>query len=91
MNSAFRMISFRGFSFLLLLFFAMPMKYMAGQEIFVKLLGMPHGILFLLYVAMALFISSKQKWDFQITLEVIFASVIPFATFYIDRKYLRQI
>jgi len=90
MNSIrlFRIISFlEGLSYILLLFVAVPMKYMAGEAGLVKSLGMPHGILFVLYVFLALFIRSKMKWKFVTTVLVLVASLLPFGTFYIDRKY----
>ena len=49
MINAFRLVSlFEGISYLLLLFIAVPIKYFQGNESFVKILGMPHGILFII-------------------------------------------
>ncbi len=45
-----------GTSYLLLLFIATPLKYLAENETYVKLLGMPHGILFIAYVLFAFMI-----------------------------------
>lgn len=85
----FRLISFlEGLSFILLLFFAMPMKYMAGNPSFVKLLGMPHGVLFLLYIMLAISLSIEKEWGVKISLLVLLASVVPFGTFYMDKKLL---
>lgn len=85
----FKIISFlEGVSYILLLFVAVPIKYLAGNSFFVKSLGMPHGILFILYILMALYIRSKMKWDFKVTFIVLIASLIPFGTFYINKKYL---
>lgn len=39
-----------GISFLLLLFIAMPVKYMMDNPILVKYIGMGHGILFVLFL-----------------------------------------
>ena len=87
--SIFKTISFlEGVSYVLLLFVAVPIKYMADNAAFVKALGMPHGILFLLYILMALFIRSRMKWGFKSTLFVLVASLLPFGTFYVNRKYL---
>jgi len=87
--ATFRIISFlEGMSYILLLFVAVPIKYLAGDSTYVKALGMPHGILFLLYILMALFIRSRMKWGWQSTLFVLIASLLPFGTFYVNRKYL---
>ncbi len=49
-----------GISFLLLLLFAMPMKYFYDQPFWVKYIGMGHGVLFLLFI-LALFIVCQLK------------------------------
>ena len=91
MKNTFRVISFlEGLSFILLLFIATPIKYYAGNDIFVKTLGMPHGILFLVYVVFAIVLKSELKWNTKTFLLVLGASLIPFGTFYIDKKYLRD-
>lgn len=77
-----------GLSLLALLFFAMPMKYIFQNLIFVRYIGMAHGILFLLYLAFAIMLKSEMKWDRKEFLIICLASVIPFGTFYIEKKYL---
>ena len=52
-----------GSSYLLLLFIAVPLKYLVGDESFVKLLGMPHGVLFILYIVFAFIFQKKMKWS----------------------------
>lgn len=89
MLKAFRLISFlEGLSYLLLLFVAVPIKYIGENEIFVKMLGMPHGLLFIIYIIMAILLKYELSWNSKIFWSVLIASIIPFGTFYIDRKYL---
>ena len=91
MKSTFRVVSIlEGVSYILLLFIATPIKYLADDPSYVKLLGMPHGLLFVLYVVLALLIKNSLKWDKKTFLIVLTASIIPFGTFYIDKKYLRN-
>ncbi|WP_456423398.1 DUF3817 domain-containing protein [Lutibacter sp.] len=91
MQKTFRIISFlEGVSFLLLLFIATPIKYFAGNDSFVKMLGMPHGILFLVYVVFAILLKYELKWEAKTTWTVLIASIIPFGTFYIDKKHLKN-
>ena len=78
-----------GVSYILLLFIATPIKYLYNDPQYVKMLGMPHGVLFMAYIIMAIFISSKMKWNTKTLGIVLLASVIPFGTFYIDKKYLK--
>ncbi|MFK8105202.1 MAG: DUF3817 domain-containing protein [Saprospiraceae bacterium] len=89
MLNVFKITSFlEGVSYLLLLFVGVPMKYFWDNPVMVKSLGMPHGILFMAYIVVALLIRAKMKWDFKTTLIVILASVIPFGTFYVNKHYL---
>lgn len=91
MLKSFRIVAlFEGISYVLLLFIAVPVKYMLGEPMFVKLLGMPHGLLFMAYVIMAIMMNSELKWSNKTFGEVLVASIIPFGTFYIDRKYLKN-
>ena len=85
-----RVISYlEGISYILLLFIAVPIKYYANDPSLVKLLGMPHGLLFVAYVILSLVNSKKYRWNSKKTLVVLISSVIPFGTFYVDYKYLK--
>ena len=91
MKKSFRIVSLlEGLSYLLLLFIATPIKYYGENDAYVKLLGMPHGILFIGYVAFAILLKNEMKWRSKTFFKVLIASVIPFGTFYIDKKYLRD-
>lgn len=90
MKLIFRIVSFlEGISYLLLMSLGLYYKYVLNDPSFVKLFGMPHGILFMLYIILAILIKSEMKWtnsDFTI---VLLGSIIPFGTFYVDWKYFR--
>lgn len=91
MDKVFRVIAFlEGISYILLLFIATPVKYLAGDAQYVKMLGMPHGILFMIYIVLAFMIKSDYKWNSRQFSIVLIASIIPFGTFYVDRKYLKK-
>src|SRR5688572_17675000 len=80
-----------GTSLLLLLFVAMPVKYLLGYPILVQVIGLIHGILFLLFVWHTVRLSSERRWPFfKTTWKVLLSSVVPFGTFYIDRKILSR-
>jgi integral membrane protein len=77
-----------GVSLLLLLFLAMPLKYIWDLPQMVEVVGMAHGVLFIMYVVIAFVIFNQLKWSLKTLAIVMFASVVPFGTFYIDKKYL---
>lgn len=79
-----------GISLLALLFFAMPMKYLLDNPFYVKHIGMAHGLLFIAYIVFASVIKFEQKWNLKKYAIVCLASIIPFGTFYIEKKYLNQ-
>lgn len=87
----FRIIAFlEGISYILLLGIAVPIKYVYKDPTYVKVLGMPHGLLFIAYIILAIMLSSKLKWNNKTLLIVLLASIIPFGTFFMDKKYLKQ-
>ena len=65
------------------------MKHFQGDASYVKMLGMPHGILFMLYIILAAMIKKEMNWNNKTLGIVLLASILPFGTFYIDKKYLR--
>ena len=90
MKGIFRIIAFlEGVSYILLLFIAVPIKYSLGDSTYVKLLGMPHGVLFVAYLLFAIIIKINEKWNKTELFIVLICSIVPFGTFYIDKKYLK--
>ncbi len=79
-----------GISLLLLLFFAMPMKYIYELPIFVKVIGMAHGLLFIAYIALAVMLKIEEQWPIKKFVIICIASIIPFGTFYVEKKYLKN-
>ncbi|TVZ51378.1 DUF3817 domain-containing protein [Dokdonia sp. Hel_I_53] len=91
MLTTFRILSFlEGVSYLLILFVTMPLKYIWNNGYPNKVIGMAHGFLFLAYIVMALMMKSRQKWDAKTLGIVLACSIIPFGTFWMDKKYLRH-
>lgn len=81
-----------GVSLLVLVFVAVPLKYYFGNPSLVKSIGPIHGTLFLLFVFNALRTGIEQQWKFsETTWKVVVACFIPFGTFYIDYKILRNL
>lgn len=89
--NSFRVVALlEGISYILLLFVATPIKYLADDPQYVKLLGMPHGIFFMAYVILAIMLAPELKWNNKTLFIVLIASVIPLGTFYVDKTYLRK-
>nr|WP_067056080.1 DUF3817 domain-containing protein [Mucilaginibacter sp. L294] len=87
-----RIIAFlEGVSLLVLVFIAVPLKYIGHNPAIVKAMGPIHGALFLLFIVNTISVGVEQRWQFKTTSKILLACIIPFGTFYIDRKILRNI
>ena len=64
-------------------------KYQLNNDSYVKLLGMPHGILFVLYIVIAFLLRKNENWSYKDFAIILLASLIPCGTFYVDRKYFK--
>lgn len=77
---------------LVLVFLAMPLKHFFHWPHLTQLMGPIHGGLFLLFVINSVSVGADQQWKFQkTTYKVLLACMIPFGTFYIDRRLLKPI
>lgn len=79
-----------GISFLILLFIAMPLKYMADMPMAVRIAGSIHGILFIAFVAVLWEARNKIPLANGTTLKAFVLSIVPFGTFFIGRLVGRK-
>ena len=75
-----------GYSYLALLFVAMPLKYMLGLAVAVKIVGMIHGLLFIAFLILLMLAADEVKWPFKSSVIFFVASLIPFGTFFTKNK-----
>ena len=69
-----------GVSFLILMGYAMPLKYIAGDPEMVSLMGSLHGGLFVAYIAL-LFLGVGKHWTFTALIHGFIAAVVPAGPF----------
>ena len=87
----FRIIAFlEGMSYLILLFIAMPLKYSYNMPIFVKVIGMAHGVFFVLFIFSLADVRMTYKWSVGKIMVSFLASLLPFGTFVLDAKLLKK-
>ena len=79
-----------GISFLVLLGIAMPLKYFADWPLAVRVVGLAHGLLFVLYLVAAMQAAREHKWHWQRIALVLVASVLPAGPFVVEAKILRE-
>lgn len=92
MLSTFRIAAIlEGISYLLIFGLTMPLKYWAEMPQPNKWVGYAHGFLFIAYVILAIVFWMEKKWSIKRLIVLIVASLLPFGTFYIDKKYLKPL
>ena len=93
MLAFFRLIAaLEGISYLVL-FYNMLYNKQVNPELYQQLLypiGMAHGILFVLYVVLAIYLKVEYKWSLKKLGLILLASLLPFGTFYSDYKWLKN-
>lgn len=93
MFNLFRLIAtLEGISYLVL-FYNMLYNKTNNPELYQQLLfpiGMIHGILFVSYVVLAIYLKTEYNWSFKKLGLILLASLLPFGTFYSDYKWLKK-
>lgn len=79
-----------GTSFLLLLLIAMPLKYLFDLPQAVQVLGLAHGVLFVVYILLAIQVGIEKSWSLWKILLLFMASIIPLGTFWADYQLLKN-
>jgi len=69
----------------------MPLKYAFEMGMPNYIVGMLHGVVFLLYCLWLLVLTLRKSWSWPTGFIFFAASLIPFGTFYIDKKYLKKL
>ena len=88
--NALRVIAWmEGVSFLLF-GVSMPLKYGFDIPEPNYIIGMVHGILFVIYNLLILKHSKLKNWSIREIIFLCFLSLVPFGTFYGDYKYLKN-
>ena len=87
-----RLVAFlEGTSFVVLLFIAMPLKYLAGLPLAVRIVGSVHGLLFLIFLAVLYSAGRQRDWPLRRWLIAFVSSIVPFGTFVFDRSLRQEI
>ncbi|ASN37608.1 MAG: DUF3817 domain-containing protein [Paeniglutamicibacter terrestris] len=73
-----------------LLIISMVLKYAADLPAFVRVFGMVHGVVFISYILVTIFVWANERWSFVQGLLGMGSAVIPFATLPFERSILRR-
>lgn len=82
----FRVINkIEGYSYIILLFIAMPLKYILGFAVATKIVGGLHGILFIAFVYQLIVATKTVPFSKQEAFWFFILSLIPFGSFYTEK------
>lgn len=76
---------------LLLLFVAMPLKYLADDPTMVQVVGPVHGFLYMGYVVLAFDLARRARWSVERTILLMIMGTIPFLSFVAERRATREL
>lgn len=86
-----RLVAFlEGVSFVVLLFVAMPLKYLASLPAAVRVAGSVHGLFFVLFCAALFRAALERRWPLRRSIVAFGWSLVPFGTFVLDRSLRRE-
>ncbi|EDL65798.1 hypothetical protein BSG1_16120 [Bacillus sp. SG-1] len=75
-----------GASLLILLFIAMPLKYIAGIPEAVSVVGALHGFFFILYLVVIAYTTIKVRWAFKWIFGSVLVAFVPFGNMMLDSR-----
>ena len=78
-----------GLSYLILVFIAMPLKYMFNYPMAVKIVGMSHGVLFILFFVALVMAMNRYKWKF-LGFQLFVYSLLPFGFILIEKIIMKN-
>jgi integral membrane protein len=80
-----------GVMLILLVFLGMLLKYWAGDEAVVGVVGPLHGFLYIVYLLAAADLFRRIHWPFAQLIWVILAGLVPFVAFVVERGVTRRV
>jgi integral membrane protein len=92
MVSALRVVGIlEGLSFLVLLFVAMPAKYLFASPGLVRVVGMGHGVLFVTFGVLLAQAHFARDWSVRDSARLFGATLVPFGFLLVDRWLRNEI
>ncbi len=89
-DGRFRAISLlEGVSYVVLMGIAMPLKYLAGQPLAVRIVGGIHGGLFVLFVIALVAAARAHRWSVRTMAIAMVAALLPLGAFWLERALRR--
>ncbi|MBW8482508.1 DUF3817 domain-containing protein [Actinomadura parmotrematis] len=79
-----------GVMLLILVFVAMPVRYIGGDPTLSGIVSPIHGFLYMVYLVCSYLLWTKARWGLKKMLVMVSAGLVPFLAFFIERKIVRE-
>ena len=56
-----------------------------------KVLGMAHGVLFMIYIVFLIYVWAARKWPFRALVWGVAASIVPFLVFWVEKNVFAKL
>jgi len=80
-----------GVGLLVLVFVAMPLRYLGGRPGFSHAFSPLHGFAFLVYLAAVADLGRRARWPLRRLVLVVLAGTVPFLSFVVERRVTREL
>jgi len=80
-----------GVGLVVLVFVGMPLKYAAGVDAVVAVVGPLHGALYVVYLLTVIDVARTRRVSVLLVLAMVGAGLLPFAAFFVERAVARRI
>ena len=75
-----------GIGLLVLVFVAMPLRYLAGYETFSEYFSPVHGVAYMVYLVTTVDLGRRAGWPLGRVVGVMLAGTVPFLSFVVERR-----
>jgi integral membrane protein len=77
-----------GIGLLFLVLVAIPLRYLGDQPWLSQTYSPIHGLIFMAYVVVVIWVSTRRRWSPTKALLIIVAGAVPFASFIVERRVI---
>lgn len=80
-----------GTMLIVLVFVAMPVKYIGGEPTLSSIVSPIHGFLYMVYLGFAFDLYRRGGWPLSRMVAMVAAGLVPFLAFFVERKITRDV
>lgn len=80
-----------GTALVVLVFVAMPVKYIGGQPALSSIVSPIHGLLYMVYLVCAFDLYRRASWPLSRMVSMVAAGLVPFLAFFVERKISHEV